>query len=230
LQRLSARRERERPPVTGAETLEIIEAATRMPRERFNDLLGKLLVEVEGSGREVRKSKRLMVIGSELHDSTWMEAVEDLDAVVVTDELCTGTRYCFGQVDTSLTPMEALARYYLLVRSPSARAWPATDRFMHILAMARQFRVDGVISRTERHDGDCAHGRMALRKAMHDHGIPFLELDVEQGDVRSDELAARCGAFIEELKGRAAAPVTRARAGGRGDRTRSGSSPGATTR
>jgi benzoyl-CoA reductase/2-hydroxyglutaryl-CoA dehydratase subunit BcrC/BadD/HgdB len=230
MQRLYALRERERPPVTGAETLEIIKAATRMPRERFNDLLESLLAEVERTGRGIAKGRRLMIIGSDLQDSTWIESVEDLDAVVVTDHLCTGARYCFGAVDTSLSPMEALARYYLQVRPPGARAWPATDRFMHILAMARQFRVDGVISRTERHDADCVHGRTSLRKEMRDHGIPFLELDVEQGDGRSDELAARCGAFIDELKGRAAAPVTRARAGGHCDRSRTGSSPRATTR
>jgi len=219
MHQLYALREREHPPVTGAETLEILKAATRMPRDRFNDLLEKLLVEIESTGRQINKSTRLMVIGSELQNSTWIEAVEDLDAVVVTDDLCTGTRYCFGSVDTNLPPMEALARYYLLARSPGAREWPAEERFKHIFSMARQYEIDGVISRTERDDGNCAHGRIALRKEMHDHGIPLLELDVEHGDGRSDELAARCGAFIEELKSRAAAPVTRTRARGHGDRT-----------
>lgn len=231
MQQLYALRERERPPVSGAETLDIIKAAVRMPREQFNDLLERLIAEVELTGREIRKSTRLMVIGSELQDSTWIEVVEALDVVVVTDELCTGTRYCFGAVDTSLSPMEALARYYLLVRSPGARAWPATDRFMHILAMARQFKVDGVISRTERHDADCAHGRMALSKQMHDHGIPILELDVEVGDDgQRDALAARFRAFVEKLQAPAAARAGRAPARGPCDHTSQGTRPGAATR
>jgi benzoyl-CoA reductase subunit C len=217
MQQLYALRERECPPVTGAETLEIVKAATRMPRERFNELLESLLAEIESTGREVRKSKRLMVIGSELQNSTWIEAAEDLDAVVVTDELCTGTRYCFGKVDTKLPPMEALARYYLLARSPSPRVWPAGDRFTRIFEMASRYRVDGVIAQLQPDDAEYARDRMLLKKEMDARGMPMLELDVEYGDGRSDQLAARCEAFVESLKGRSAGRVARAPALGQVD-------------
>jgi benzoyl-CoA reductase/2-hydroxyglutaryl-CoA dehydratase subunit BcrC/BadD/HgdB len=202
MQKLYAMRKRERPPVTGAETLEIIKAATRMPREQFNDLLEKLLLEIASTGREIRKSKRLMVIGSELQNSTWIEAVEDLDAVVVTDELCTGTRYCFGKVDTGLPPMEALARYYLFARSPNARVWPAGDRFKHIFAMAELYKVDGVISQIQRFDAEYGHDKIFLKKEMDERGIPILELDVEYGDGRSGQLTTRFEAFLEVLQNR----------------------------
>jgi benzoyl-CoA reductase/2-hydroxyglutaryl-CoA dehydratase subunit BcrC/BadD/HgdB len=205
MQKLYSLRKRERPPVTGAETLEIMKTATRMPRERFNDLLETLLAEIESTGREVRKSKRLMVIGSELQNSTWIEAVEELDAVVVTDELCTGTRYWFGKVDTGAPPMEALARYYLFARPPSARVWPAGERFKHIFAMARQYKVDGVISQVQRFDAEYAHDRMFLKKAMDDRDIPILELEVEYGDGGSRQLTTRFRAFFDMLRNRAPA-------------------------
>ena len=196
MQKLYALRKRDRPPVTGAETLEVIKAATRMPRERFNDLLERLLAEIESTGREIRKRRRLMVVGSELQNSAWIRAVENLDAVVVTDELCTGTRYCFGKVDTSLPPMDALARYYLLARSPGARVWPAGDRFRHIFAMAGQYRVDGVISQVQRYDVEYAYDRTFLKKEMDGRGIPILELEVDYGDGRSGQLAKRLEAFL----------------------------------
>jgi benzoyl-CoA reductase/2-hydroxyglutaryl-CoA dehydratase subunit BcrC/BadD/HgdB len=202
LQKLYALRKRERPPVTGAESLEIIKAATRMPREQFNDLLEQLLAEIASTGREIRKSRRLMVIGSDLQNSTWIKAVEALDAVVVTDDLCTGTRYCFGQVDATLPPMEALARYYLLARTPGPRAWPAWERFRHIVGMAEQYRVDGVISQVQRHDDEYGQDTAFLRKAMHERGIPVLELEVEYGDGRSTQLTTRIGAFLEALRKR----------------------------
>ena len=65
-----------------------------------------------------------MIVGSELENSTWIEAIEELDAVVVTDELETGTRYFWGKVDTSLAPMEALARYYISGRPPARGSGP----------------------------------------------------------------------------------------------------------
>jgi benzoyl-CoA reductase/2-hydroxyglutaryl-CoA dehydratase subunit BcrC/BadD/HgdB len=209
LQKLYALRRRDRPPVTGAETLEVVKAATRMPREAFNDLLAQLLAEIESTGREVRKSRRLMIVGSELQNSTWIEALEELDAVVVTDELCTGTRYCFGKVDASLPPLEALARYYLFARSPSARVWPAGERFRHIFAMAGRYKVDGVVSQIQRYDAEYGHDKMFLKKEMDERGIPILELDVDYGDGRSAQLTARFEAFMEKLEGRAAARVAR---------------------
>jgi benzoyl-CoA reductase subunit C len=230
MQQLYALRERERPPVTGAEMLEIVKAATRMPRERFNELLESLLAEIESTGREIRKSKRLMVIGGELQNSTWIEAAEDLDAVVVTDDLCTGTRYCLGSVDTKLPPLEALARYYLQARPPGPGAWPAGERFTHIFEMAGRYKVDGVISRIRHDDSEHARNRMRLQKEMEARGIPMLELEVEYCDGRSAQLAARCGAFIDQLTGRAAVPRKRARAGGRSEGTSAGSPPGAASR
>jgi len=209
MQQLYALRERERPPVTGAETLEIVKAATRMPRDLFNALLESLLAEIASTGREIRKSRRLMVVGSELQNSTWIGAAEDLDAVVVTDELCTGTRYCFGRVDATLPPMEALARYYLQARAPRPGAWSAGERFAHIFEMASRYKVDGVIARIQHDDAEYARDRMLLQKKMAARGIPMLELDVEYCDVRSAQLVARFEAFVGALQGRAADPVKR---------------------
>jgi len=48
----------DRPPVTGAEALEVVKAATRLPREEFNELLDQLLDEIKRTGREIKKGKR----------------------------------------------------------------------------------------------------------------------------------------------------------------------------
>jgi benzoyl-CoA reductase/2-hydroxyglutaryl-CoA dehydratase subunit BcrC/BadD/HgdB len=221
LQTLYALRRRDRPPVTGAEMLEVVKAATRMPREKFNDLLAQLLAEIESTGREIGKSRRLMVIGSELQNSTWIEALEEFDAVVVTDELCTGTRYCCGMVDTSLPPMEALARHYLLARSPGETVRPAGKRFRHVFTMAGQYKVDGVVSQIQRDDAEYGHDRMILKKEMEERGIPILELDVDFGDGRSEQLTTRFEAFMEVLKRRAGARASRP--GGMRVRRRTGS-------
>ena len=125
MHRLYELRKRDRPPVTGAEALEVSKAAARLPRERFNELMEQLLDEIEGSGREIKKiPRRLMVIGNDVHNATQIAALETLDAVVVVDEMNCGIRYASGQVDTELPPMEALARYYIMGRPVSQRTWP----------------------------------------------------------------------------------------------------------
>jgi benzoyl-CoA reductase subunit C len=205
MQQLYELKKRERPPVTGAETLEVIKAATRLPREQFNQLLEQLLDEITRAGREIKKAKRLMVIGSQLENSTWIESIEALDAVVVTDELEVGTRYFWGNVDTKLPPMEALARYYISGRPPGARIWPAGKRFEHIFNMVEQYKVDGVISEILRNDAEYGHDKLFLDKEMGQRGIPILELDVEYGEGTSGQMRTRVEAFREMLHGALAA-------------------------
>jgi benzoyl-CoA reductase/2-hydroxyglutaryl-CoA dehydratase subunit BcrC/BadD/HgdB len=202
VQKLYELRKRAHPPVTGAETLEVVKAATRLPREQFNQLLEQLLDEIERTGREVKKRKRLMIVGSELENSTWIETIEELDAVVVTDELETGTRYFWDKVDTSLPPMEALARYYISGRPPGARIWPAGKRFKHIFDMVEQYKVDGVISEILRYDGEYGHDKLFLDKEMKERSIPILELDVEYGESGSGQMRTRVEAFLEMLQSR----------------------------
>jgi len=200
MQKFYELRKGERPPVTGAETLEVIKAATRLPREQFNQLLEKLLDEIKRAGREIKKSKRLMIVGSQIENSTWIEAIEALDAVVVTDELEAGTRYFWGKVDTKLPPMEALARYYISGRPPSTRIWPAGKRFEHIFNMIEQYKVDAVISEILRNDAEYGHDKLFLDKEMKERGIPILELDVEYGESASGQMRTRVEAFLEMVQ------------------------------
>jgi len=200
LQKLYQLRKGDRPPVTGAEALEVVKAATRLPREQFNELLEKLLDEIKRAGREIKKSKRLMIVGSQLENSTWIETIEKLDAVVVTDELEVGTRYFWGTVDAKLPPMEALARYYISGRPPGARIWPAGKRFEHIFNMAGQYKVDGVISEILRNDAEYGHDKLFLDKEMKERGIPILELDVEYGESGSGQMRTRVEAFLEMVQ------------------------------
>lgn len=195
-------RKRERPPVTGAESLEVIKAASRLPREQFNVILGQLLDEIEHSGREIRKSKRLMILGSELSNSNWIKSIEDMDAIVVTDELDTGTRYFWGKVDTSLPPMEALARYYLSGRPAHPRVWPSGNRFEHIFNMADEYKVDGVVSEIIRYCSPFGLDKTELKEQMDQRGIPILELDMEYGEAGSGQMKLRTEAFIEMLHSR----------------------------
>jgi len=203
MQKLYELRKGECPPVTGAETLEVVKAATRLPREQFNELLEQLLDEITRTGRKIKKGKRLMIVGSALENSTWIDTIEDLDAVVVTDELDAGTRYFWGTVDTSLPPMEALARYYISGRPPGARIWPAGKRFEHIFNMAEQYKVDGVISEILRNDAEYGHDKLFLDKEMGQRGIPIIELDVEYGESGSGQMRTRVEAFLEMMQNRA---------------------------
>jgi len=196
-------RKHDRPPVTGAEALEVSKAAVRMPRERFNELMEQLLAEIKSTGREIKKARRLMVIGSDLHNSTLMAALESQDAVVVVDEMDIGIRRAWGQVDTKLPPMEALARYYLMGRPVDKHNWNSDGRLEFIGDMVEQYKVDGVVSELVRFCTYDGWDKFDLRKQMQERGIPLLELDLEYGHPGGAQMRIRAEAFMEMLESRA---------------------------
>jgi benzoyl-CoA reductase/2-hydroxyglutaryl-CoA dehydratase subunit BcrC/BadD/HgdB len=197
-------RKRDRPPVTGAEAVEVSKAAARMPRERFNELMEQLLDEIERSGREIKKARRLMLIGNDLHNTTQITALESADAVVVVDEMDVGIRRAWGQVDTTLPPIEALARYYLLGRPVDKHHWNSDGRLEFIGDMAEQYNVDGVVSQAVRFCTYLGWDKFDLKQQMQERGIPMLELDLEYGHPGGAQVQIRAEAFLEMLESHAA--------------------------
>jgi benzoyl-CoA reductase/2-hydroxyglutaryl-CoA dehydratase subunit BcrC/BadD/HgdB len=197
-------RKRDRPPVTGAEAAEVSKAAARMPRERFNELMEQLLDEIERTGREIKKALRLMLIGSDLHNTTQITALESKDAAVVVDEMDIGIRRAWGQVDTKLPPMEALARHYLLGRPVDRHHWNSDGRLEFIGEMAEQYKVDGVVSQSVRFCTYLGWDKFDLKKQLQERGIPILELDLEYGHPGGAQMKIRAEAFMEMLESRAA--------------------------
>jgi benzoyl-CoA reductase/2-hydroxyglutaryl-CoA dehydratase subunit BcrC/BadD/HgdB len=197
-------RKRDRPPVTGAETLEVMKAAGRMPREQYNELLEQLLDEIKRSGRELRKGRRLMIAGNDIHNSSWIAAIEEMDAIVVTDEMNIGTRYFWGEVDTTLPPMEGIARHYMFNRPQEAMIYQA-NRFEHLFRMARDYRVDGVIAEILPYCAPLENDKPWLKKEMDKRGLPVLELELEYCEQPSGQMKTRVEAFLEMLQNRATA-------------------------
>jgi len=200
-------RKRDKPPVTGAEALEISKAAARMRREDFNELMEQLLDEIESTGREVDKSRRIMIVGNDIHNTNLISRLESLDAVVVVDEMNIGIRYAWGQVDTDLPPLEGLARYYILGRPVDMHNWNSDGRLEFIGEMCEEYKVDGVVSEIVRFCTYNGWDKFDLKKQMTERGIPILDIDLEYGHPAGAQVEIRAEAFMEMLESRAEARV-----------------------
>ena len=201
LKRLYELRKLENPPITGTETMEVLNACFRMPKELFNEWLSNLLDELEASDNASKSRARLMLVGSAITNPELIGSIEELGGLIVTDELCTGTRYWSDPVvlDKNSTPVEAISRRYLN-NFPCARMFPSDERFNRILDLARDFRVDGVISQIIRYCVPYAHDLPLLTEKLKDNGIPTLALDVEYGTSGSGQIRTRVQAFLEMLE------------------------------
>ena len=203
LQALYELRKRNAPPITGAETLEVLNASFRMPKELFNDYLRELLDELSRSSNGHEGKARLMVTGSVLTNPEFIKSIESLGALVVTDELCTSTRYWTDPVilDGNKTPLQAISQRYLN-NFPCARMFPSDRRFDRILELAHDFRVEGVISQVIKFCVPYAHDLPLLTDRLKAEEIPILALDVEHGTSGSGQIQTRVQAFLEMLESR----------------------------
>ncbi len=201
LRKLYDLRKQEKPPISGAETMEVLNASFRMPKEVFNQWLADLLDEASRSERKSSGRVRLMLVGSVLTNADFVRFIEDQGGMVVTDELCTSTRYWGDPVvlDSGLSLTEAISRRYLN-NFPCARMFPSEERFDRIIQAALGFRVDGVVSQTIRYCVPYAHDLPLLEKRLRECGIPMLALDIEYGTSGSGQIKTRVQAFIEMLE------------------------------
>lgn len=201
LQRLYELRKRESPPISGAETMEILNAAYRMPKEIFNQWLEELLDELESSNRTYAGRARVMINGSVLTNPDFIRSIEDQGALVVTDELCTSTRYWGDEIilDDERPILECISRRYLN-NFPCARMYPSDERFNRIIDFAQAYRVDGVISQIVRFCVPYSHDLPSLTERLKAIGIPTLPLDVEYGSSGSGQIATRVQAFLEMIE------------------------------
>ena len=201
LKRLYELRKLDNPPITGTETMEVLNACFRMPKELFNEWLRGLLDGLDVSDNANKSRARLMLVGSAITNPELIESIEGLGGLIVTDELCTGTRYWSDPVvlDKNSTPVEAISRRYLN-NFPCARMFPSDERFNRILDLARDFRVDGVISQIIRYCVPYAHDLPLLTERLKANGIPTLALDVEYGTSGSGQIRTRVQAFLEMLE------------------------------
>ncbi|MEW6034816.1 MAG: 2-hydroxyacyl-CoA dehydratase family protein [Chloroflexota bacterium] len=201
LKQLALMRTTTPPRLSGTEALVVSTAGTFMDPERYNKLLEELVAElsrgqVESAGPD---GVRLLLVGSEVDDMEFVRLLEGSGGVVVADDLCTGTRYCREQVDTTGDLLGALSDYYL-TRSPCPRMSPAMVRLERIGEIAKSLKVDGVIFQKIKwchiHGGSCP----VVKDYVEGLGLPFLLLEREYHLAGSGQLKTRVEAFYEMVR------------------------------
>jgi benzoyl-CoA reductase subunit C len=119
--------------------MEVLNGSFHMHKEQFNAQLKELIAELKKSGSGLKAKARLMLVGSVMTNPEFVKSIEELNVLVVSDELCTSTRYWYDPVvlEGDKNPLEAISRRYLNI-FPCARMYPSTDRFDRIVKLARK--------------------------------------------------------------------------------------------
>jgi len=200
LRRVYALRERERPGLTGAQTMALVLLGSTMPSEQFIALLEKELAAREHVVLPAPRA-RLLIGGAATDEVELLRELESLGALFVTDSLCYGARAFWPlTAPADGDPLRALAKLYLSNTLCPRMFEDYPSRRAFILAAAERARIDGAVFV---HNKFCdVHGieNVLLRKHLEEQGIPVLLLEKEYGaHADRGRLKTRLQAFLERI-------------------------------
>lgn len=191
-------RKAEDPPLTGLDAQRMVVSSQTMDKAEHNEALKAALEALPNREISRETGVRLMIVGSESDDLEFIDMIEQSGATIVTDDHCTGSRYFWGEVEPNGDRLTSVAaRYVNRVPCPS-KDFPQSTRFDHILEMAREYDVQGVLLLQQKfcdpHETDNPLLLRFLKK--HDYPTLFLEL---AGTIPVGQFKLRVEAFLEML-------------------------------
>lgn len=200
LQEIYILRKAEAPPLTGTEAMEIFLAGMVMPKEEYNEKLRQLLKALKNRPPvpNVQDRIRLMIMGSELQDPNYIKVIEDQGGLMVTDDLCNGTRHFWHLVREGGDPLEALARRYVH-KNPCPRNRPQDERVRRIKEVIKEYNVQGVIYEVMKFCDMHGAAYPIIKRAMAEIDIPILKLEREHQLAGLGQVKTRTQAFFESI-------------------------------
>ncbi|MCP4569543.1 MAG: benzoyl-CoA reductase, bzd-type, subunit N [FCB group bacterium] len=186
------------PPVTGLEAMVMVASSFFVDKKDHNAELKRILPELKSRKLDRETGGRLMIVGSENDDTEFIGMVESVGATVVVDDHCTGSRYFWNSTEFSGDIMNDLAARYIDRPTCPTKDWEERSRFPHILKLAKDYNVEGVILVQQKFCDPHECDMVPLKEFLNGHDYPtlFLELDVT---VPVGQMKIRVEAFLEML-------------------------------
>jgi len=188
------------PLLSGTEFLEICLSSLVMPKKEHNELLTKLLNEIERRSDVPKQGVRLLVAGSVMDNSELSKLIESVGGNIVADDWCTGSRYFWNLVTSDGESLRAIARRYL-DKVPSSFMFQREERFRHVAELAKQFKVEAAIMFVIKYCDTHMFDAPLLRDELKAMGLPVLYLEWEHSMSGFAGLKTRIEAFIEMVGG-----------------------------
>jgi benzoyl-CoA reductase/2-hydroxyglutaryl-CoA dehydratase subunit BcrC/BadD/HgdB len=195
LRQASNTRRMSSPLLSGSTMLDLAATAWPLGPVKAVSLVEEVLRMVAARPRSDSRRPRLMLGGSMLtEDDRWLLDLVEERADIVTDILCTGTRWFAEDVPAEGAPLDRLARFYF--SRPCMYRRPNTDLYKYAQELVRGFRVQGLVYKTLLY---CDPWNFEARRLQESLGIPMLHLDTDYSTENREQVRTRVEAFLETL-------------------------------
>jgi len=187
------------PKLTGEEMHRIMVSVHSTPAREAIEALKEIYQVLEERDISLDHRARLLIMGSQMDDPSYIGAMEEMGALVVGDAFCEGSIQFADEVDEDEPPMRALAARYLRKMS-CPRMFEAFDqRYGRVVDAAREFEADGVVLEAMKFCDTWGIDAPLFMNRLRSEGIEVLRLEREYTRSGIGQLRTRVQAFMEML-------------------------------
>ena len=201
------------PLISMVEILKVAKALMSLPVEEGSELVREVISEVkERKDGPVKKSGRLLMWGPVQDDTALVEMIENLDANIVMDDTCVGSRAFFDDVELTDDPLDGLAHRYLVglkcPRTYRDTIYGGTKkdnmadldiRFSYLKGFAKDWNVNGVILQALRYCESHSYEVTGLKDYFDSIGLPSIYLEPDYSEAALAPLRTRVQGFLEVI-------------------------------
>lgn len=192
--------------IAGGDLHAMVKAGMVMDREEYLTLVRGLADElthrfnVQGQAQVPGlRGKRIVLSGGLCNMPDLFTVIENAGGAVVMDDLCTGTRFFEGSIESEENIFRAIARrYHGRIVCPSKHTGIRT-RGEALVKMVKQSQAHGVMFFCLKFCDPFGFDYPYIKELLDKEGVPSMLLELEDALVVDGQLQTRCEAFMEML-------------------------------
>jgi benzoyl-CoA reductase/2-hydroxyglutaryl-CoA dehydratase subunit BcrC/BadD/HgdB len=204
--RLYEVRKRKQIPLWGGDALLVTNMAFYDEPNDWIRATERLCLELEKkeNGVSSKESPRLLLTGTPMILPAWklVKVIEDVGGIIVTDDICTGSKNFWDPVTTAHWTMEdmliAIADKYLMNTCPCFV--PNQARIDRTMQFIKEFKVEGVVNYMLQGCHPFGAEDWRVRETVKEIDIPIFSLDTDYGDGDTGQIKIRMEAFMEMVR------------------------------
>lgn len=194
-------------PLSWADVLKVIRAGFLLDREEYLKLLIELKGETEAATLKEKRSSevRLLIAGGMLApgDDKLVRILEEVGGRVVMDELCTGSRGIYTDIEEPT--IEAIAKRYLITVPCGSLPYPKLEddpRHQHLKWIIENYKINGIIYYTLRFCDAYTFKVGHVKELTTSLGTKFLHINSDHSTADVHQIRTRVEAFVESIRNR----------------------------
>lgn len=185
--------------ISGSELSTIVKASMVMDKHKLAALLDSLIEELQKEAQGTENKKRVLISGTICSHPDIYNMIKQKGAVVVWDDLCSGSRYFEGIVDEDKQAIQAIADRYTSRYVCPAKHLGVEYQMENLKKLVKKHRIDAILFMTLKFCEPYSFDYPDIKKELEKMEIPFMMIEMEHHNEVDEQIRTRIETILEIL-------------------------------